>query len=112
MAKVVNKDEVVVTANGNPKVVEDNNEILTWEATVRDLPINFAFNVNFLWDLCLHVSVPITWCKNTKEVNCKESFIPAYITRISKHQYEVMDADDVGTIALEWDGNEGVKNLV
>jgi hypothetical protein len=41
-----------------------------------------------------------------------QRIIPAYITRISKHQYKVMDADDVGTIALEWDGNEGVRNLV
>jgi hypothetical protein len=79
---------------------------------VHDLPIDFVFNVNFLWNLCLLVLVPIAWCKNTKEVNPKESFVPAYITRISKHQYKVTDADDVGTIALEWDGNEGVRNLV
>ncbi len=58
------------------------------------------------------MSVPTAWCKNTKEVNCKESFVPAYITCFSKHQYKVTDADDVGTIALEWDGNKGVRNLV
>ncbi len=68
MAEAVNKDKVVVTANGNPQLAEDNNKMLTWEATVRDLPIHFVFNVVFLWDLCLHVSVPIAWCKNTKEV--------------------------------------------
>jgi hypothetical protein len=112
VSKVVNKDKVVVTANGNPKVAEDNNEMLTCEAMVGDLPIDFVFNVNFLWDLHLRVLVPIAWCKNTKEVNCKESFVPAYITCISKHQYKVTDADGVGTIALEWDGNEGVRNLV
>ena len=112
VAEVVYKDKVVVYNKGNPKVAEYDNEILTWEAMVRDLPTNFVFNVDFLWDLCLRVSVPIAWCKNTKLVDKKESFVPACITRISKHQYEVMDADDVGTIALEWDGNEGVKNLV
>jgi hypothetical protein len=68
VAEAVNKDKVVVTANGNPQLAEDNNKMLTWEATVRDLPIHFVFNVVFLWDLCLHVSVPIAWCKNTKEV--------------------------------------------
>jgi hypothetical protein len=112
VAKVINEDEVFVSANGNPKVVENDNKMLTWEAMVHDLPIDFVFNVNFLWNLCLRVLVPIAWCKNTKEVNPKESFVPAYITRISKHQYKVTDADDVGTIALEWDGNEGVRNLV
>jgi hypothetical protein len=58
------------------------------------------------------VLVPIAWCKNTKEVNCKEFFVPAYVTCISKHQYKVTDADDMGMIALEWDGNKGVRNLV
>jgi hypothetical protein len=112
VAEVVNEDKVVVTANGNPKVVEDNNKMPTWEAMVRDLPINIVFNVNFLWDLCLRVLVPIAWCKNMKEANCKESFVLAYITCISKHQYKLMDADDVGMIALEWDGNKGVRNPV
>jgi hypothetical protein len=60
----------------------------TWEVTVRDLPIDVVFNVNFLWNLCLCVLVPIARCKNTKEVSCKESFVPAYITLISKHQYK------------------------
>ncbi len=86
VAKVVYKDKVVVYNKGNPKVAEYDNEILTWEAMVRDLPTNFVFNVDFLWDLCLRVSVPIAWCKNTKLVDKKESFVPAYITCISKLQ--------------------------
>ncbi len=112
MAEVVHKDKVVVYNKRNPKVAEYDNEMSTWEATVHDLPTNFVFNINFLWDLCLHVSVPTAWCKNTKEVDKKESFVPAYITCISKHQYKVMDTDDMETIALEWDGNEGARNLV
>jgi hypothetical protein len=59
------------------------------------------------------MSVPISWCKNTKEVDKKESFVPAYITSICKHQYKVTNAADMGTSALEWDGNKGVRrNLV
>ena len=45
-------------------------------------------------------------------MSCKKSFIPAYITQISKHQYEVTDTDDVGMIVLEWDDDKGVRNLV
>ncbi len=112
VAEVVYKDKVVVYNKGNPKVAEYNNKVSTWEAMVRDLPTDFVFNINFLWDFCLHVSVPITWCKNTKKMDKKESFVPAYITHISKHQDEIMDADDVGTIALEWDGDKGVRNLI
>ncbi len=61
--------------------------------------------------LHLRVSVPIAWCKNTKDVSCKESFIPVHLTRISKHQCKVTNADDVGMIALEWNGGKGVRNL-
>jgi len=68
---------------------------------VQNLPIDFVFNVDFLWNLGLRVSVPIAWCNNTKDISRKESFVPAYITRISKHQYEVTDGDDVEMFALE-----------
>ena len=113
MAEVIH-EEVSVDASvaGNLKVSEHNNEMSTWEALVQNLPVDFVFNVNFLWNLGLRVSVPIAWCKNTKDISRKESFVPAYITQISKHQYEVTDGDDVEMFALEWDGNEGVRNLV
>jgi len=113
VAKVV-CDEVSVddAVTGNQKVSELNNEMSTWEALVQNLPIDFVFNVDFLWNLGLRVSVPIAWCNNTKDISHKESFVPAYITRISKHQYEVTDGDDVEMSALEWDGNERVRSLV
>jgi len=97
---------------GNKKVSELNNEMSTWEAWVQNLPIDFVFNVDFLWNLGLCVSVPIAWCNNTKDISRKESFVPAYITRISKHQYEVTDGDDGEMFALEWDGDKGVRSLV
>ena len=113
MAEVV-CEEVSVDASvaGNLKVSELNNEMSTWEASVQNLPIDFVFNVDFLWNLDLRVSVPIAWCNNTKDISRKESFVPAYITRVSKHQYEVTDGDDVEMFALEWDGDEGVRSLV
>ena len=113
VAEVV-REEVLVDASvaGNLKVSELNNEMSTWEESVQNLPIDFVFNVDFLWNLNLRVSVPIAWCNNTKDISRKESFVPAYITRISKHQYEVTDGDDVEMFALEWDGDEGVRSLV
>ena len=55
----------------NLKVSKHNNDMLTWEASVQNLPIDFVFNVDFLWNLGLRVSVPITWCKNTKDISSK-----------------------------------------
>ena len=59
MAEVV-CEEVSVDASvaGNLKVSEHNNEMSTWEASVQNLPIDFVFNVDFLWNLGLRVSVP------------------------------------------------------
>ena len=116
VAEVI-REEVSVDASvaGNLKVSEHNNEMSemsTWEVSLQNLPIDFVFNVDFLWKLGLRVSVPIAWCKNTKDISHNESFVPAYITRISKHQYEVTDEDDVEMFALEWDGDEGVRNFV
>ena len=107
-------EEVSVDASvaGYLKVSEHNNEMSTWEALVQHLPLDFVFNVDFLWNLGLCISVHIAWCKNMKDISCKESFVPAYITRISKHQYKVTDGDDVEMFALEWDGDDGVRNLV
>ena len=102
VAKVPCEDVSVDAAvAGNLKVAELNNEMSTWEASVQNLPIDFVFNVDFLWNLGLRVPVPIAWCNNTKDISRKESFVPAYLTRISKHQYEVTDGDDVEMFALE-----------
>jgi hypothetical protein len=70
---------------GNLKVLEHNNEMSIWEASVQNLPIDFVFNVNFFWILGLRVSVPITWCNNTKDFSRNESFVPVYTTKISQH---------------------------
>ena len=35
------------TVAGNLKVLELNNEMSTWEASVQNLPIDFVFNVDF-----------------------------------------------------------------
>ena len=113
VAEVVCEENSVDTSvAANLKVSEHNNDMSTWEASVQNLPIDFVFNVDFLWNLGLRVSVLIAWCKNTKDISRKESFVPASITQISKHQYEVTDGDDVEMFELEWDGDEGVRNLV
>ena len=114
VAEVVCEEVSVDTSvAANLKVSKHNNDMSTWEASVQNLPIDFMFNVIFLWNLGLRVSVPITWCKKTKDISPKESFVPAYISQISKHQYDkVTDRDDVEMFALEWDVDKGVRNLV
>ena len=57
VAEVVYEDVSVDAAvAGNLKL---SDEMSTWEASVQNLPIDFVFNVDFLWNLGLRVSVPI-----------------------------------------------------
>jgi hypothetical protein len=60
-----------------------------------------------LWE-----SVPVAWCVENHEVHCLELFVPAFLTRISAHLWEITDKDDLEMSHLDWDGDKGVKNLV
>ncbi len=60
----------------------------------------------------LQESVPVAWCVENHEVHHLESFVPAYLTRISTHLWEITDEDDLEMSQLDWDGDKGVENLM
>ncbi len=41
-----------------------------------------------------------------------ESFVPTFITRIIAHLLEITDKDNLEMAQLDWDGGEGVENLM
>jgi hypothetical protein len=41
-----------------------------------------------------------------------ESFVPAFLTKISAHPWEITDEDDLEMAQLDWDGDKGVENLM
>jgi hypothetical protein len=41
-----------------------------------------------------------------------ESFVPAFLTRISARLWEITDENDLKITQLDWEGDEGVKNLM
>ncbi len=41
-----------------------------------------------------------------------ESFVPAFLTRMSAHLWEITDEDDLEIAQLDWDGDKGVENLM
>jgi hypothetical protein len=66
----------------------------------------------YLRELKLRESVSVAWCVKNHEVHCLESFVPAFLTRISAHRWEITDEDNLKMAQLDWDGNKRVEILM
>ncbi len=89
-----------------------SEEISCWHKSVNQLPDDVQIDLAFLRELKLRKSVRVAWCVETHEVHCLESFVHAFLTRISAHLWEITDKDDLEMSQLDWDGDRGVKNLM
>ncbi len=89
---------------------KEENFVSRWEAAVHNIPNDFI--MDSLQDIRLRVTIPVAWCKDVHNNTNVMSFIPAYLTRISKHQWEVTDEDDLPLTSLDWDSDEDLQNLV
>ncbi len=107
LAMVVMDDEPSTTRKLNHL-----EEISHWHKSVNDLPNDVQIDLAYLRELKLRESVPVAWCVQNHGVHCLESFVPAFLTRISAHLWEITDKEDLEMAQLDWDGNEGVENLM
>jgi hypothetical protein len=87
-------------------------EISCWHKSVNELPDDVQIDLAFLRELKLRENVPVAWCVENHEVHCLESFVPAFLTRISAHLWEITDKDNLEMAQLDWDGDEGAENLI
>jgi hypothetical protein len=78
----------------------------------NELPDNVQIELVFLREFKLRESVPVAWCVETHEIHHLESFVPAFLTRISAHLWEITDEDNLEMAQLDWDGDKGVENLM
>ncbi len=56
--------------------------------------------------------VPIAFCINESDITKMESFIPVILVHIGKKQWELMDENDNEMEQMEWDGDNGIGNMV
>ncbi len=66
----------------------------------------------YLRELKLKDIVPVAWCVQNHNIHCLGSFVPAFLTRISAHLWEITDKDDLEMAQLDWNGDNGVENLM
>jgi hypothetical protein len=95
LATVVMDEEPHTTKKSSPL------EISRWHKSVNELPDDVQIDLAFQRELKLRESVPVAWCVENHEVHHLELFVPAFLTRISAHLWEITDKDDLEMAQLD-----------
>ncbi len=107
LAAVVMDHEPRTTKKSSPL-----EEISHWHKSVNGLSDDVQIDLAFLRELKVRESVPVAWCVETHEVHHLESFVSAFLTRISAHLWEITGKDDLKMPQLDWDGDKRAENLM
>ena len=68
---------------------------------------------NYLQKLKLKEKVSIAYCMDESNISKMQSFTPAILVRVTKNKWELMDQHDDYLIGqMEWDGDDGVANMM
>jgi hypothetical protein len=95
----------------SPKKKSTNDTELTeWQATTYELA-DSVIDVRYLHKMRIRASVPVQWCVDTANIMSAKSFIAAFLVKISKSTWELMDDKGELLQQLDWDGDEGITNL-
>jgi hypothetical protein len=65
----------------------------------------------YLHKMQIRASIPVQWCIDTTNILSAKSFVAAYLVKISKNTWELMDDNNQLLEQLVWDGDEGLSNL-
>ncbi len=81
-----------------------------WQIMVNDLI--GEVDHNYLKKMKLRQHVPVAYCINNKNISDIGSFVPAFLVRVGKNLWEVMDEhDEKIEKQLNWDGDDRLDNL-
>jgi hypothetical protein len=86
-----------------------SEEISRWHESVNKLPDDVQIDLALLREFELWESVPVAWCIKNHQVHCLESFVPAFLTRIIAHLWEITDKNNLEMSQLDWDGDKRVE---
>jgi hypothetical protein len=100
------------TGNTKSTGLADEDSMTDWHCDVNELPEDLVIGLQYLSNLKLRESVPIVWCVDTNQVCEVQSFVPAFLTRVTKHMWEVIDVDDLIIQNLDWKGDKGIENMM
>jgi len=100
------------TGNTKSTGLAHEDSMTAWHCAVNELPEDLVIGLEYLSNLKLRGSVPIAWCVDINQVCKMQSFVPAFLTRVTKHMWGVTDVDDLIIQNLDWKGDEGIENMM
>jgi hypothetical protein len=92
-------------------VFHDKEYQVSWHKSVQDLPRGQIIKIPYLKQLAARDVVPFAYCKNG-DIDIVTNFVPAYLHRITRRLWELMDEEDYVLSTHNWDeGKDSVLNL-
>ena len=95
----------------SPKKKSTNDsELMEWQTMTYE-HTDSVIDVRYLHKMRIRSSVAVQWCIDTANIMSAKSFIAAFLVKISKSIWELMDDKGELLQQLDWDGDEGITNL-
>jgi len=95
----------------SPKKKSTNDSELTEWQTMTYEHTDSVIDVRYLHKMRIRSSVAVQWCIDRANIMSAKSFIAAFLVKISKSIWELMDDKGELLQQLDWDGDEGITNL-
>ena len=91
----------------------DDGDDTAWDILMSEMGDDVVVDLDYLVQQKIRAKVPVANCMNIKDITNHRSFVPAILVKIGKNTWEVMDENDDHLIQqLDWDGDDGIKNMV
>ena len=105
-------DQLGERALGNNFKTTGDEEFTAWQVLLSELSDSVTVDCDYLQRMKLKKKVPIAFCVDEKDISNVKSFVPSILVRVGKTMWELMDENDDHMEQLEWDGDNGVANLL
>jgi hypothetical protein len=89
-----------------------DEDFTAWQVLRSDLSDAVVVDCEYLQSRKIRDKVPIAFCIDESNITKMESFVPAILVRVGKTQWELMDENDDDMEQMEWDGDNGIGNMV
>jgi hypothetical protein len=88
--------------NSSLKSVGHEDHQHRWHHSVRNLPPGQIIELPFLKELDIRAIVPIAYCLKS-DIDKVKNFVPAYLHRFTRHQWQLLDELDTVLSTHYWD---------
>ncbi len=89
-----------------------DKDFTAWQVLRLDLSDAVVVDCEYLQSRKIRDKVPIAFCLDEGNITKMESFVPAILVRVGKTQWELMDENNDEMEQMEWDGDNGIGNMV